>query len=258
MSAQTDMLDDRQRWERLEAITIERLRLFEPEDGYVLAYSGGKDSDVLLALAKAAGVKFEAHHHHTTLDPPELVKHVRSSGAIVDRPKRSMLKLVQKKGLPSAIRRWCCSELKERPWPYRVVATGVRAAESARRAQRQMIEPANAGKGQRFFHPLLDWADADIWGYIAGRGVDVCSLYAEGHKRIGCICCPLGRSGTRDAKRWPKMAANLHAAWMVYCVKHPGRIQDPEGMWGRFLAGDLGRTGGPPQGCPLFADERPE
>ena len=37
--------------------SIERLRLFEPEDGYFLAFSGGKDSVVIHRLAQMAGVK---------------------------------------------------------------------------------------------------------------------------------------------------------------------------------------------------------
>ena len=34
-----------------ERIAIERLKAFEPEDGYFLAYSGGKDSDCIKILA---------------------------------------------------------------------------------------------------------------------------------------------------------------------------------------------------------------
>ena len=68
----------------LEQIAIERLREFEKvalskhPDGYYLAYSGGKDSDVILDIAKRSGVRFTAHHHLTTCDPPELVYHVRT------------------------------------------------------------------------------------------------------------------------------------------------------------------------------------
>ena len=67
-------------------IAIERLRFYEPEEGYYLAYSGGKDSDAILELAKMAGVKFDAHHNLTTIDPPELVYHVRKHPEVQEEP----------------------------------------------------------------------------------------------------------------------------------------------------------------------------
>lgn len=57
---------------------IERLKAFEPADGYYLAYSGGKDSDCIKILAQCAGVKFEAVHNLTTVDAPETVRYVQS------------------------------------------------------------------------------------------------------------------------------------------------------------------------------------
>ncbi|MDD7647253.1 MAG: hypothetical protein PUJ35_08435 [Ruminococcus bromii] len=57
---------------------IQRLKAFEPADGYFLAYSGGKDSDCIKILAQLAGVKFEAVHNLTTVDAPETVRYVRS------------------------------------------------------------------------------------------------------------------------------------------------------------------------------------
>ena len=44
------------------------------EEGYFLAFSGGKDSVVIKALADMAGVKYDAHYHLTSVDPPELVR----------------------------------------------------------------------------------------------------------------------------------------------------------------------------------------
>jgi len=43
-------------------IAMRRLQQFEPPEGYYLAFSGGKDSTVLLHLAKASGVKYDAHY----------------------------------------------------------------------------------------------------------------------------------------------------------------------------------------------------
>lgn len=61
-----------------EQKAIERLKAFEPADGYYLAYSGGKDSDCIKVLAQLAGVKFEAVHNLTTIDAPETVRYVQS------------------------------------------------------------------------------------------------------------------------------------------------------------------------------------
>lgn len=61
-----------------EQKAIERLKTFVPEDGYYLAYSGGKDSDCIKILAQCAGVKFEAVHNLTTVDAPETVRYVQS------------------------------------------------------------------------------------------------------------------------------------------------------------------------------------
>ena len=43
--------------------SIERLKTFEPPEGYYLAFSGGKDSVVIKHLADMAGVKYDAHYN---------------------------------------------------------------------------------------------------------------------------------------------------------------------------------------------------
>ena len=44
------------------------LRL-DPENGFYLAFSGGKDSQALYHIAQMAGVKFKAHMNLTSVDP---------------------------------------------------------------------------------------------------------------------------------------------------------------------------------------------
>jgi len=126
-----------------EKKAIERLKLFEPEDGYYLAYSGGKDSDCIKILAQLAGVKFEAHHNLTTVDAPETVYYVKSQPDVIidkaldaDGNQVTMWNLILKKLMPpTRIARYCCSELKERGGKHRVVITGVRWAESSNRKE---------------------------------------------------------------------------------------------------------------------------
>lgn len=68
-----------------EQQAIARLRLAaEMSETYyhaplVITTSGGKDSDVCLALARAAGIRYEVQHNHTSVDAPETVYHVRET-----------------------------------------------------------------------------------------------------------------------------------------------------------------------------------
>lgn len=51
---------------------IERLKMFEPPEGYWGATSFGKDSIVIMQLCKEANVKVDWHYNMTTIDPPNL------------------------------------------------------------------------------------------------------------------------------------------------------------------------------------------
>lgn len=120
-----------------ELKAIERLKAFEPDDGYYLCYSGGKDSDVIRILSQLAGVKHEVVHNLTTVDAPETVRYVKSVGARIDRatypdgsPKTMWNLIVKKHMPPTRLVRYCCSELKEAGGKGRVKITGVRWAES--------------------------------------------------------------------------------------------------------------------------------
>lgn len=126
---------------------IERLRAFEPKDKpYWLAFSGGKDSCVILELAKMAGVKFEAHYNVTSVDPPELVRFVKNAHPEVsfdiphDRNGKpiTMWTLIRKNTMPpTAMYRYCCEDLKESSGKGMVTITGVRWAESPNRVANQ-------------------------------------------------------------------------------------------------------------------------
>lgn len=116
---------------------IQRLKAFEPEDGYYLAYSGGKDSDCIRILADLANVKHENVHNLTTVDAPETVQYIKSLPDVrIERPRISMWRLIEKKGIPpTRLLRYCCSEFKERYGQGKIVVTGVRWTESAIRSE---------------------------------------------------------------------------------------------------------------------------
>ena len=131
-------------------IAIERLKAFEPEEGYYLAFSGGKDSVTVKALCDMAEVKYDAHYAITSVDPPELVRFIKEKYPDVIREHQhwekdgrwhkagdpiTMWNLIPEKGMPpTRIARYCCAYLKETGGQGRRVLTGVRWAESANRA----------------------------------------------------------------------------------------------------------------------------
>jgi len=233
---------------------IDRLRAFEPPDGYALGFSGGKDSQTAYHLAKEAGVKFEAHYHLTTVDPPEVVYFIRDRypDVIIDRPALSMWQLIEKKMcLPTRIQRWCCSELKEMYLAGRTIITGVRWAESiSRRNKRAMLELNSysknqimlnsdndearrmfevcALKGKHVLNPIIDWGHEEVWEYLNSREIPHCSLYDEGWSRLGCIACPMsGEKGmARDFARWPKYyGLYLHAVERMLAARNRAGLE---------------------------------
>jgi len=198
---------------RMDDVAIERLRTFEEdalarhENGYWLAFSGGKDSCVILDLAKRAGVKFKAVYNLTTVDPPELVRFVKTFPDVrINKPKMTMWQLVRNRQMPPRRNaRYCCQELKERGGGGRIIVTGVRWGESNRRSKRQMMEACYRSKTKHYLHPIIDWPTAAVWEYIRERELPYCKLYDEGFKRLGCVLCPMTRDVERHMKRWPRL-----------------------------------------------------
>lgn len=127
----------------------------------VVTYSGGKDSDVLLEVAKASGEPFEVHNNHTTVDAPQTVYHIRDKfrkleeqgiHCVIEKPKYkdipvTMWSLIPQKRIPpTRIARYCCSVFKEKGCAGRVIATGVRWDESVQRSKRNQIETITSKK----------------------------------------------------------------------------------------------------------------
>lgn len=188
-------------------IAIERLKMYEPPEGYYLAFSGGKDSIVIKRLADMSEVKYDAHHSLTTIDPPELIYYMREyhSDVQIDRPAKPFLRRLAERGFPQRQRRWCCEEYKERGGSGRLVVTGVRKAESPARRRRALVEHCYKDRHKIYLHAIIDWTDDEVWQFIKEQELPYCKLYDEGWKRIGCLMCPMASKGrVRDAERYPR------------------------------------------------------
>lgn len=184
-------------------------------DEIELSYSGGKDSDVILELAKMAGIKYRAIYKNTTIDPPYTIAHVKSKGVEIVRPKKSFFNLIASKGFPTRRARFCCSDLKE----YKILDNaiqGIRRSESVKRAE-MYKEPVIC----RFYGskknrvsvtlPILDWTDKDVEEFIRERKIQCHPLYYKEGKfdvkeRLGCMGCPLASdNGLAYFKKHPKL-----------------------------------------------------
>jgi phosphoadenosine phosphosulfate reductase len=224
-------------------VAIDRIRAHCPPEGYWLAFSGGKDSTVVYALAQMAGVAYDVHYQVTGIDPPELVEHIRDHypGVKFERHERSIWRWIETSGLPTCINRWCCRALKEGGGAGRTVLTGVRWAESSRRRQRRMVEPCYRDDRRLFVHPIIDWSDTQVWQFIRSHHLPYCQLYDEGFRRLGCVMCPCSsRSDTaRGARRWPKIAeAWRRAAYRAWARQTPGmqKFETAEDYWQWWLS----------------------
>ena len=198
-------------------IAIELIKEYEPEEGYFVGFSGGKDSVVVLDLVQKAGVKHQAYYSATGIDPPEVVKFINEHYPYVihKRPNwkgtRSFYGMIPIKGFPTRYARWCCDKLKKDPTkkiplPHRIM--GLRAEESAMRAKRKQVEYVKYLK-QWMYKPIFYWLEWEIWEYIESKSLPYCSLYDEGFHRLGCVICPFICSSNqkqldRHRERWPK------------------------------------------------------
>ena len=236
-------------YERFRWAAKEAERLFDMP--LTVGYSGGKDSDVILQLAKESGVPFRVTHNLTTADPPDNVYYIRRVFARlreegidcrINVPRRSLWKIMRETlVIPLRLMRVCCSELKERKMadaPY--IVTGVRWAESASRRDKSgiaMVYTASdrstrvakggllttddassrrlfeqcAMRGVRVLNPIIDWSDSDVWDYLHSRGIEGNPLYKEGWTRIGCVGCPL--AGRRARELAFARYPKLYKAW---------------------------------------------
>lgn len=214
-----------------------RLSLHRYGKPLLITYSGGKDSQVLVALAERSGIDFEVVNSHTTADAPETVYFIREQfrqmegrgiNCTIEKPRykgkpTSMWSLIPQKMMPpTRLVRYCCSVLKENVSHNRFIATGVRWDESSRRKnsrgvmelmhrdadkriilmgdndeKRKLFESCEL-KGKMTVNPIVDWTDDDVWDYIHSERLPINSLYCEGWKRVGCIGCPLAKRGGRQ------------------------------------------------------------
>lgn len=186
-------------------------------DVFHVAFSGGKDSIVLLDLVKKALPKdeFVVVFGDTQMEFPDTYNIVdmveyqcKSEGIRFYRAKSHMnvYDSWRQFAPPSRVLRWCCSVHKSTPQVVKLreilgkadysglAFVGVRGAESVRRSEYDFESSGMKQKGQRSANPILDWTSYEIWLYTYANSLIINEAYKKGSQRVGCLCCPMGGS----------------------------------------------------------------
>ncbi|NLO34145.1 MAG: phosphoadenosine phosphosulfate reductase family protein, partial [Candidatus Hydrogenedentes bacterium] len=189
-------------------------------DCFHVAFSGGKDSLVLLDLVKKAlpkrsflvlfgdtGMEF--------LDTYKIIRKVKEQCIQEDIPFYSAESRLSPEeswnifGPPSRVLRWCCSVHKSAPQTlklreitgkedYKGLAfVGVRGHESNVRSHYKYLNTGEKTKGQYSHNSILEWTSAEVWLYIFAHSLLVNEAYKKGSARVGCLCCPMGGGKSR-------------------------------------------------------------
>lgn len=186
----------------------ERLDIFH------VAFSGGKDSAVLLDLIKKALPvgSFVVIFGDTGMEFPDTYDVVNKTKAQCEKdgtpfyiarshfePSKSW-KLF---GPPARVLRWCCSVHKSTPQTLKMREitgkddyigmdfVGVRAHESVSRSKYEYENFGKKQKGQYSYNPILEWTSAEVWLYIFMNNVLINETYKKGNSRAGCLFCPM-------------------------------------------------------------------
>lgn len=227
---------------------IELLRKYEKLavqlnfEGYYLAFSGGKDSQLLYLIAELSGVKFQAYFSNTTNELSENVKFIRKYYPSVKflNPKENFYKLVSRKGLPTIKMRYCCAILKEGVGAGYAVLTGERKEESSKRkkysdvsVQSRSIKRNKAisetdivkhecikGKDKLRIRPLLEFSEKEVWEILKYYSKPFNPCY-EKQGRVGCILCPFAKREQVEnhLQAYPKVKTTLLKNLQIYLDK---------------------------------------
>lgn len=193
-------------------------------DCFHVAFSGGKDSCVLLDLVKKALPKgsFVVVFGDTGMEFPDTYDVIEKTKIMCNdedipfytakshlEPKDSWLMF----GPPSRALRWCCSVHKTAPQTlklrevtgkkgYKGMAfVGVRTSESATRAEYEFENDGIKQKGQRSHNSILEWTSAEVWQYIYANNIIINEAYKKGNSRAGCLFCPMSVNKADYIKR---------------------------------------------------------
>jgi len=203
---------------------------------FIVTFSGGKDSSVVLSLAMEAKIDCEVLFNNTGVEHIETLSFVKVLANKLGAPLKTIeapadfFKKVAEKGPPARDYRWCTDYLKILPsqkyfakYSHVVNVVGLRRVESSSRSRlgyvfRQSEKPDVIGLA-----PILKWTGIHVWLYIATRNLPYNPLYLAGFERIGCFMCPSANLSELDFTR--KVHSELWELWENVLQEVASRLQ---------------------------------
>lgn len=193
--------------------------------------SGGKDSAVLDHLLQKSEISYNSYYCNTTIDPTGTIGYIRKNfpHTKILNPKESFYQLIKKKGLPTRLNRYCCQLLKEYGSIGKYVFEGIRAEESYKRKNRDIItcDDRRWQHGAQHIYPILHWKEKDIYNYIEKNSIELapCYVFSGGNmNRLGCVGCPqVSKKGQREQefKFYPKHLLSITRAINIGMQNNP-------------------------------------
>ena len=211
---------------------------------FIVTFSGGKDSSVVLSLATQAKIDFTALFNDTGLEHRETIAIVKEltnklgvSLDIIEAP-GNFYREVLVKGPPARDYRWCTDYLKinpskayfEKKGPA-VNIVGLRRVESLSRSRLSLVFKQSRRPDIIGLAPILKWNGLHIWSYIATRRLPYNPLYLVGFERIGCYMCPSANLSELHFTR--QVHQNLWSKWSFVLNEIQHRIKVNE-KWQKY------------------------
>lgn len=201
---------------KLEDEAINFLNDFQEENKNtktILAYSGGKDSDVLLEISKKSNLSFITNWANTSNETADTYLHVKNRISDIEHnymnPKEGYYQWIKRKKylIPTRLMRNCCSTYKEGHLgkyydrnSNLLQITGVRKLESVKRSgyikvmdydfDVKLRGSSSMPKLWKTLAPIVEWSDFDIWIYLFLYKIEFNKQYKYGFERCGCLICP--------------------------------------------------------------------